>query len=74
MRAIYREQGNRLYKIKGNELLEINLDSWDYGVIGIAYAHKFSSPIWPNDHARPIKKAEFDKYFKEAMNKLKSMK
>lgn len=74
MKAIYREQGDRLYKIRGNDLIEINLESWDYGVIGIAYANKLRSPVWPNDRAKVIRKKLFDRYFKEAMGKIKLLK
>jgi hypothetical protein len=73
MRAIYRAQGDRLYKIKGDELIEINLASYDYGVIGIAYAKKSTSPLWPNKYATPIRKAEFEKFYKEAISKIKKV-
>ncbi len=73
MRAIYRQQGDRLYKIKGNHLVEINLESYDYGVIGLAYANRISSPLWPTNRATVIRKAVFDKYYKEGMQKIKKV-
>lgn len=72
MKAIYREQGNKLYKLKGNDLLEINLESYEYGVIGIIHADMRTCPMnVPNKYASTIAKAEFDKYYKEEMEKIK---
>lgn len=75
MRAIYREQGDKLYKVKGDHMIEINIESYEYGVIGIAYADRRTCMInMPNDRARVISKKEFDKYYKEAMQKIKLLK
>ena len=71
MRAIYREQGFRLYKIKGREMIEINLSSYEYGIIGLAYGK--DSPIRPNKYAKVIRKAKFERYYKEALQKIKSV-
>jgi hypothetical protein len=72
MRATYRRWGARLYKIRGDEVLEINLECGGLGVIGLVYAD--SPPLnMPNDRAEPIKKAEFERYYAEAMEKITGM-
>lgn len=70
MKAIYRQQGdNRLYKVVGNEVIEIDLSSYEYTVIGVTYA-KHNIMNIPNKYSKRISKAEFEKYYNEAMKKL----
>lgn len=73
MKALYKQQGERLYKIVGNMLIEVNLESYDYGIIGLCYADKRRSILWPNKYATRIRKAVFDKYFNEAIKNLQTI-
>ncbi len=67
MKAIYRKQGdNKLYKVQGREVIEINLSSYEQGVIGIAYT-EYNIMDMPNRYSKVILKKEFEKYYKEAM-------
>jgi len=73
-RTTYKEQGGRLYKMNGIHLIEINLESYQYGVIGISYANMLTSPIAPNRFAHSLHKDKFEKYYKEAIEKITAMK
>jgi hypothetical protein len=66
-RAIYREQGGRLYKIKGRQCIEVNIE---YGMHAIIYAN--NTPVWPNNHAQVIRKSKFERAYREAMQKIKT--
>ena len=67
----YKRQGDFLYKILDHHLIEINLSSYMYGLIGIAYADMRTSPMCPpGKHAKKLSKKEFDKYYKIAIDKL----
>lgn len=75
-RTIYRSNhtGTKLYKINSNGCLEINLESHEYGVIGLSYANAKTSPIFPNSKRyMVIRKAHFDKYYKEFIQKMKQV-
>lgn len=76
MRTIYRQSGTGkfLYKIRPEgQALEINLESYAYGIISVTHVKKDS--IWnaPGPKAKPIRKAVFDQYFREAMQRIKSV-
>lgn len=70
----YKRQGDRLYKMINHHLIEINLESYQYGVIGIAYADMHTSPISPNRYATKLSAKEFDKYYKIALDKINLLK
>lgn len=75
-RAIYRNQGGkRLYKVIGHMMIEIDLESYEYGVIGIIYADRRKCPMdVPNKYSNVCSRAEFDKYYNEGMEKIKMAK
>lgn len=69
MKAQYKRQGTRLYKVVGTQIIEVELASYEYGIIGII--HSDNSPFdMPNKHAKRISKTEFEKYYNEGMTKL----
>lgn len=75
-RTIYRQSGTGkfLYKISPEgDAVEINLESYAYGIISVTHVQKGS--IWntPGPKAMPIRKAVFDQYFREAMQRIKSV-
>jgi hypothetical protein len=67
-RAIYREQGGRLYKIKGHQCVEVTIEG-EYGTNFIGFADH--SPVWPNSRSNVIRKAKFDKAAKAVLQKIK---
>jgi len=67
----YKRLGDLLYKIVGYHLIEINQQSYEYGLIGIAYADMRTSPMCPpGKFANKLSKKEFDKYYKIAIEKI----
>ncbi|MXN90173.1 hypothetical protein GR160_02955 [Flavobacterium sp. Sd200] len=49
---IYKQQGNRFYKIVGFDMLEIDYSNAEHGIMSISYADTRTSPIAPNGHAK----------------------
>jgi hypothetical protein len=72
--AEYKRQGDCLYKIVGHHMLEINMQSYDYGVIGLVYGDMRTSPLAPNIYAKKLSKKEFEKYYKIAIQKINLLK
>lgn len=68
--AKYREQGNRLYKVDGREIIEVDLDTYDYNKqISVTYT-SYNLMNMPNQHSKAITKKKFEKYYNEAMSAL----
>ncbi|MEE1897110.1 hypothetical protein V1389_02105 [Flavobacterium rakeshii] len=70
MEAIYKKQGDRLYRIKGNDIIEINLESYEYGVISLSHGDLRTCPLIPNQYAGKLSPNTFKKYYRAAIKKL----
>jgi hypothetical protein len=74
MKAKYRSNlsGKLLWKISAQgDVIEVNLESYEFGIIGVT--HVKASSIWsgPGNRATPIPKAEFERYYREALERFK---
>jgi len=55
-------------------MLEINLENYEYSVIGLIYGNMSECQLAPNLNAKKISKAKFDKYYEIAIKKINLLK
>jgi len=75
-RTIYRANSaeTMLWKISpSGDAVQVDLQSYAFGIIGVTHMKATSPWKVPPERAKVILKAEFDKYYQEALRRFKTV-